>query len=1404
MFTRTYINKVLIIFVTLTKLLFSQTIHDFGRGSRPAALGHSFISLANDANATFYNTAGSAFLERSQITFQHIFLKESRSYFNLLSFNHIMGDYGTFNVGFIKTSLFDNDDNLNYLNLGYGKQIFWYLSAGLNLSYWNQTYVLKKNNQFDADISFYLDPTLHKKREIQEMIKRTKAFVEKNSLASLEMGIRAFENERYLEAIKLFQESLKYDPNNKKTRDYLNKCFIRTGLSLPLPPEVLFESKGSDASFTVEEREILADKFYQEGLDHYYSENYILALQSWQKALDILVVNSTVDRMKLGFSIENIFKHRFYEGSVLKTSLIQFNVALAYYILDEMALIAEVYKEEGNNRKLNLKNGLEINLFDFLTLRGGVLFGQPITFDNRENKFTAGLGFSYDNYSLDYAYEPDNNLYDHSLSFTIRFGISKEEKALSHLNQGIIFAKSGKMEDAEKEWKQALVLDPNQIMARKYLNAEVDVVGSAAKKSQEDKSDELFKKGVSLYKDKDYLNARVHFSEALIINSHHTQARILLEETKEKINNQKADLLIKGQDQLSRKDWENAIGTFELILKYDYASQKAKEGLQKAKENFRENILQHKTRAISFYDNKQYENALNEIDLFLKYESKDQQGREYKFKISHAIEKERTIKNCHKLYENSLAFLNEKDYQRAKEILLQVKNACPDMEGLESRIDFCNAQMEKKAEEKENRARAKDFFQQGLKAFHANDHEQAISLLQKALSLDPELAQADSYIKESQARRLSGIQKKEQAEQAQKLYNESLELVKGEKYFDALDKLNLALSMDRDNKLIQVKINELKDVIKLNIDRPFNEGVTYLNEGRLSKAIEKFQDVLDIQEDHSLARSYLDKALGQKHQSISVHNKLGLKYLDKKDYSKALVEFREVLALEENNQLARDGAEKASGALKNRLNGLFNKGEDLFAKAKYEQAKQQFLKILQIDPGHIPAQEYIQKCDNIMMSKAKEAKLNSFLAKGKEYFKNRFFEEAKKEFLQVLVIEPDNETVKSLLKKCDDQINESDTKNKISTLLNKVAGYYREEDYCQALQLLNDINKIDPDNELVKKYIQITRNKWDNYCDTYYNKAKQMETSGDFATAKKFYLNVQKSNPDYRDIRLILDRFDSSIEDYIKITRKQAQQSYEAKDYERSYALWEKVLLLRPKDREAKKYVAITASRSENIMEGKKSFDKAVSQFEKGRIIESLILFNQALRLNPSLKISFNRTYRETCEKEAKRNMTDLLNSGIQYFEKQDYSKAMDYLNIVYEIGPDNERAKKYFSRTQEMLDTKSKARYEKARDLYKKNQLSEAYSEISQAAEYKPYDENIKSLFKEIESMYNKNRMTAIRAKKGSVDALLFEGIRLYRAGELKKAISKWNQVINIDSNNQKAKSYISRARTKLKALGE
>ncbi len=78
-----------------------EDIFDYGAGARAMGLGNSYVSIADDSSAIFWNPGAMGMLEYNEIMFLHSFLFEGTIY-DYVSFCYPTIDVGTFGGGFIR------------------------------------------------------------------------------------------------------------------------------------------------------------------------------------------------------------------------------------------------------------------------------------------------------------------------------------------------------------------------------------------------------------------------------------------------------------------------------------------------------------------------------------------------------------------------------------------------------------------------------------------------------------------------------------------------------------------------------------------------------------------------------------------------------------------------------------------------------------------------------------------------------------------------------------------------------------------------------------------------------------------------------------------------------------------------------------------------------------------------------------------------------------------------------------------------------------------------------------------------------------------------------------------------------------------------------------------------------
>lgn len=143
----------------------------WGAGARSLGMGKAFVSIADDASATYWNPAGLAQIDRKEITALHAILWADTMY-DFISYVHPIAGIGT--VGGSITRLysgkFDGRDENNIpthefsdsqtaLGASYGKQIVDVLALGASIKYVTHNLDDHKNGNFTFDIgAMYKSP----------------------------------------------------------------------------------------------------------------------------------------------------------------------------------------------------------------------------------------------------------------------------------------------------------------------------------------------------------------------------------------------------------------------------------------------------------------------------------------------------------------------------------------------------------------------------------------------------------------------------------------------------------------------------------------------------------------------------------------------------------------------------------------------------------------------------------------------------------------------------------------------------------------------------------------------------------------------------------------------------------------------------------------------------------------------------------------------------------------------------------------------------------------------------------------------------------------------------------------------------------------------------------------------
>ncbi len=299
---------------------------------------------------------------------------------------------------------------------------------------------------------------------------------------------------------------------------------------------------------------------------------------------------------------------------------------------------------------------------------------------------------------------------------------------------------------------------------------------------------------------------------------------------------------------------------------------------------------------------------------------------------------------------------------------------------------------------------AEDYFYRGVGYYRQENYEKALAELEKALEYNPQSVEAQSY--------LQRVRQKvsQRRERVLKLLAEGLALEQQNKFVDATLKYGDVLRIDKQNQKAHARLEHLRPRLDDYLSARFAEGLRYKQRGELEKASAIFNRILSIDPKHRGARRNLSNILAQKQDRASFYigqadvlrskgklrsalqqygaalqidpaNTRALKGREETEaaleierligqaakedaagnFANAAHVLEHVLELDPGNQTATDRLSRVKSKMQSRIERYFIDGIDAYTRDQYQESIRRLNKVLELDPKHKGALEYIRK-----------------------------------------------------------------------------------------------------------------------------------------------------------------------------------------------------------------------------------------------------------------------------------------------------------------------------------------------------------------------------------------------------------------------------------------------------------
>lgn len=542
------------------------------------------------------------------------------------------------------------------------------------------------------------------------------------------------------------------------------------------------------------------------------------------------------------------------------------------------------------------------------------------------------------------------------------------------------------------------------------------------------------------------------------------------------------------------------------------------------------------------------------------------------------------------------------------------------------------------------------YVDQGKAALGSGDYEVALDVFERVLRVDPEREDVIRLIGETR-RRLN------QVRQVDPILEEGEAAMGRGDYETALQRFEDVLNIDPNNHRAVEGLTHARRRKKQSqsreIERRISEARQALADGYHQRAIELVERVLEMDPDHAEAQSVLSRATSARDSALVVDRLIDESQLELRlgDYDAA------VNLLEDALSRMPDHAE-AQRLLNEARLGI---ARQALERDEYERAITALRNVVQGIEGDDEAQELLDYATSLR-----------FTNLGREQLAADDQEGAAGYFEQALRLDPDNEAARRLL----DQIrNARDRESQLRRALSLGHSALEARDYSTAVEYLERALELDPENERVRQELAEARAEFNRIKESRMEKSlsrgQRALDQGDYQTALACASAALEVAPSDQRVQRFANTTQDVREHVQVATQAQREGEYEQarQHLEQALAIEETADLRRRLDELQQHAARAREDRIDQLIQ------QGQAALDANQLEEALERFEQAVELDPNdpeaqKALDKARRIQETRRLEA------LLRQGDALFAAEDYdAAAAAYLKALNSWAAENREA---------------------------------------------------------------------------------------------------------------------------------
>ncbi len=389
---------------------------------------------------------------------------------------------------------------------------------------------------------------------------------------------------------------------------------------------------------------------------------------------------------------------------------------------------------------------------------------------------------------------------------------------------------------------------------------------------------------------------------------------------------------------------------------------------------------------------------INAFHTYRKIIEIDQHNRKARNRLNALNSKLKPYLN--QILRQGVSYYHKQDLKRAelifKQILLIDKNH-PDAKTYLARVDSINSNA------------GDESYYRGLGYYKQNNLARAIQEFKEALTFNPNHELAKEYLDKSERELTTNNQL------IDKYLNDAGNYEQNKQYVKATLSYRNILEIDKSHQYARERLTYLDNHISKEIDVNFRRAKRLYDRTSYSEAISLFQEILSIDPDHRASKSYLRRANQKIIDLTQQHYDRAQNHFNQKKWDLVFQECELTLKMNPNHSAAKELQQMALANIS--LDKLIDKGSGFYQRGDYLNARSTFRQVLAKEPNNTTAQNYLARIENQL-----NARIEALFNMGMVKYTEEAYEEAKKEWKKILEIDPNHQSAKDYIQKAQERI----------------------------------------------------------------------------------------------------------------------------------------------------------------------------------------------------------------------------------------------------------------------------------------------------------------------------------------------------------------------------------------------